>query len=141
MATRPVGCGPQAAATSHYRLPSRGTAPAHPGDGAMDNRTIASGRESRATIPHRSHRLAALCGAALAAAFFTPVPATAGTTEVRAATVADASTTRQAAAPAVVSAHSVPPELMARSLISTGMIGIGLALGGIVIVTHRRRQW
>ncbi|MFC7247396.1 hypothetical protein ACFQO7_33460 [Catellatospora aurea] len=106
----------------------------------MDIRTIASGREPRATIPHRSHRLAALCGAALAAALFTPVPATAGTTEVRAATVADAST-RQAPPPAAVTAHSVPPELMARSLISTGMIGIGLALGGIVIVTHRRRQW
>ncbi|WP_144119857.1 hypothetical protein [Catellatospora sichuanensis] len=107
----------------------------------MDIRTIASGREPRATIPHRPHRLAALCGAALAAAFFTPVPATAGATEVRAATVADASIARQAPLPAAVSAHSVPPELMARSLISTGMIGIGLALGGIVIVTHRRRQW
>jgi hypothetical protein len=106
----------------------------------MDIRTIASGREPRATIPHRSHRLAALCGAALAAALFTPVPATAGTAEVRAATVADAST-RQALAPAAATSHSVPSELMARSLISTGMIGIGLALGGIVIVTHRRRQW
>ncbi|WP_166381652.1 hypothetical protein [Catellatospora methionotrophica] len=107
----------------------------------MDIRTIASGREPRATIPHRSHRLAALCGAALAAALFTPVPATAGTDEVRAATVADASSARQAPVPVAVKTHAVPPELLAPSLISTGMIGIGLALGGIVIVTHRRRQW
>ncbi|MFC7756748.1 hypothetical protein ACFQY4_00470 [Catellatospora bangladeshensis] len=41
----------------------------------------------------------------------------------------------------MISEHTVSSELMARSLISTGMIGIGLALGGIVIVTHRRRQW
>ncbi|MDI1464184.1 hypothetical protein QEZ54_24705 [Catellatospora sp. KI3] len=37
--------------------------------------------------------------------------------------------------------HTLPPDLMARSLISTGMIGIGLAVGGIAIVSYRRRQW
>jgi hypothetical protein len=107
----------------------------------MDIRTFASGREPRATVPHRPHRLAALCSAALAAALFTPVPATAGVSEVRSATTADAPSTRQAPTPAAAAAHSVPSELMARSLISTGMIGIGLALGGIVIVSYRRRQW
>ncbi len=107
----------------------------------MDNRTIASGRVSRATVPHRPHRLAALCGAALAAALFTPVPATAGATEGTAATAAAAPVAQQAPPPAAFPEHTVPSELLARSLISTGMIGIGLALGGIVIVTHRRRQW
>lgn len=107
----------------------------------MDNRTIASGTEPRPTIPHRPHRLAALCGAALAAAFFTPVPATAGVAQVQPATVAAAPAMQQAPSPVAITHHSVSPDLMARSLISTGMIGIGLAMGGLVIVTYRRRQW
>jgi hypothetical protein len=107
----------------------------------MDNRTIVAGRGSRATVPHRPHRLAALCGAALAAALFTPVPATAGVAEEAAATAAAAPVAQQAPPPAAFPEYTEPSELMARSLISTGMIGIGLALGGIVIVTYRRRQW
>ncbi|MEV4413520.1 hypothetical protein [Catellatospora sp. NPDC049609] len=72
---------------------------------------------------------------------FTPVPATAGVTEGRAATAAAAPAAQQAAPPAAFVEHTVPSELLAKSLISTGMIGIGLALGGIVIVSYRRRQW
>ncbi|MBV1853271.1 hypothetical protein [Catellatospora tritici] len=109
----------------------------------MDNRRIATGTSARATVPHR-HRLAALCGAALAAALFTPVQATAGSGEARPAAqyVAQTPEHEQASAPAAMNTrHNLPPELMARSLISTGMIGIGLAVGGIVIVSYRRRQW
>ncbi|GHJ46625.1 hypothetical protein Cs7R123_39670 [Catellatospora sp. TT07R-123] len=109
----------------------------------MEDREIASGASARATVPHR-HRLAALCGAALAAALFTPVQATAGSGEARPAAqyAAQAPAPEQAPAPAGLhTTHNLPPELMARSLISTGMIGIGLAVGGIVIVAYRRRQW
>lgn len=149
----------------------------------MYKRKIASGAVG-STIPKR-RRLAALCGAAIAAALFTPVPATAdvGVKPVaphiavsapepvqasqpiaRFAAAPVAATTKTVpvsalannavstnAAPAVAVAASSPrtssttmasrPEVLAQSLISTGMVGIGLALGGIVIVTYRRRQW
>jgi hypothetical protein len=79
----------------------------------------------------KQRRLAVVCGAAVAAAFFTPVPATAGTTP--------------RPAPATVAVSTVHPPAptphLAGLLISTGMIGVGLAMGGLVVVTHRRRQW
>ncbi len=80
----------------------------------------------------KQRRLAAVCGAAVAAAFFTPVPATAETNP-RPAPAAVAVSTVHPAMP-------TPPQL-AGLLISTGMIGVGLAMGGLVVVTHRRRQW
>jgi hypothetical protein len=80
----------------------------------------------------KHRRLAAICGAAIAAALFTPVPATAET--------------NPRPAPATVAVSTVHPAMptsprLAGLLISTGMIGVGLAMGGLVIVTHRRRQW
>jgi hypothetical protein len=30
---------------------------------------------------------------------------------------------------------------LAGLLISIGMIGVGVAMGGLAVVTHRRRQW
>jgi hypothetical protein len=82
--------------------------------------------------PHgKQRRLAAICGAAVAAALFTPVPATAETTP--------------RPAPATVAVSTVHPTSstphLAGLLISTGIVGVGLAMGGLVIVTHRRRQW
>lgn len=81
---------------------------------------------------YRPRRLAVACVAAVAAALFTPVPATADVIS-------------QAQAPEMVRVSAVrafhTPDRLAQSLISTGMIGIGLAMGGLVIVTHRRRQW
>jgi hypothetical protein len=76
--------------------------------------------------------MAAICGAAVAAALFTPVPATADVIE-RPLNQAIIGTTTMPALPA--------PDTLALSLISTGMIGIGLSMGGLVIVAHRRRQW
>lgn len=83
---------------------------------------------------HRKpRRLAAICGAAVAAALFTPVPATADTAH---------RPQPQPAVQTVAAVHHTPSSAqLAHSLISTGMIGIGLAMGGLVIVTHRRRQW
>jgi hypothetical protein len=156
----------------------------------MYKRKIASGAAG-STVPQRPRRLAALCGAAIAAALFTPVPATANIGAKQVAphiavsapepVEADLPIVRFAAAPATVPTKSVPAravathaistgtapstavapataveassqrtssitsatrsEVLAQSLISTGMVGIGLALGGIVIVTYRRRQW
>lgn len=81
---------------------------------------------------YRPRRWTAMCGAALAAALFTPLPATADVIDqVRPPPAAHTSTTQPAPR----------SEAMAQSLISTGMIGIGLAMGGLVIVAHRRRQW
>jgi hypothetical protein len=79
----------------------------------------------------KQRRLAVVCGAAVAAAFFTPVPATAETAP------------RPAPATVAVSTMypATPTSPLAGLLISTGMIGVGLAMGGLVIVTHRRRQW
>ena len=76
--------------------------------------------------------MAAICTAAVAAALFTPVPATADVIE----RPRDQAMAGTAAAPALPS-----PNTLAMSLISTGMIGIGLSMGGLVIVSHRRRQW
>jgi hypothetical protein len=76
--------------------------------------------------------MAAICGAAVAAALFTPVPATADVIE-RPRDQAIVGTTTMPALPA--------PDTLALSLISTGMIGIGLSMGGLVIVAHRRKQW
>jgi hypothetical protein len=79
----------------------------------------------------KQRRLAVVCGAAVAAAFFTPVPATAETAP--------------RPAPATVAVSTVNPPVptpnLAGLLISTGMIGVGVAMGGLVVVTHRRRQW
>ncbi len=76
--------------------------------------------------------MAAICTAAVAAALFTPVPATAD--------VIDRPRDRAIAGPAAAVALPAP-DTLALSLISTGMIGIGLSMGGLVIVTHRRKQW
>jgi hypothetical protein len=76
-------------------------------------------------------RLAAACGATIAAAFFTPVPATAEMAPRSALTTAAVSATHP----------TLPTPQLAGLLISTGMIGVGLAMGGLVIVAHRRRQW
>lgn len=76
--------------------------------------------------------MAAICGAAVAAALFTPVPATADVIE----------RPRDAAIAGLTAIPALPtPDRLAMSLISTGMIGIGLSMGGLVIVAHRRRQW
>ena len=82
---------------------------------------------------YRQKRLAALCGAALAAAVFTPVPATADPVGRENAPVPTA-VVQQVHTPMAAGA-------LAHSLISTGMIGIGLSMGGLAIVAHRRRQW
>jgi hypothetical protein len=100
---------------------------------------------------YRPRRLTAWGVAALAAALFTPVPAIADMARdpVPAAVtpaIQDPATQEFVAAPAayvrpvVGPANSATPAL-AQSLISTGMIGIGLAMGGLAIITHRRRQW
>ncbi|HEX6682836.1 MAG TPA: hypothetical protein VF062_08575 [Candidatus Limnocylindrales bacterium] len=74
-----------------------------------------------------------ICTAAVAAALFTPVPATAEVIErPRMGAVAAAPT----AMPQIA-----PPDTLALSLVSTGLIGIGLSMGGLVIVAYRRRQW
>jgi hypothetical protein len=83
---------------------------------------------------YRPRRLTAICGAALAAALFTPVPATAdGIAKADAPTVGVVST--------VQSTQALDADTLALSLISTGLIGLGLAMGGLVIVAHRRRQY
>ncbi len=78
----------------------------------------------------RPRRLAILCGAALAAAVFTPVPATA---------FAAGSPTHSIAAPIAQAAPARNP--LAEALISTGMAGLVFAGGGLVYVTVRRRQY
>jgi hypothetical protein len=83
---------------------------------------------------YRPRRLAAICGAALAAAVFTPMPATADD-------VAKADTPMVGAASTVHSLPTLDPDTLALSLISTGLIGLGLAMGGLVIVAHRRKQY
>jgi hypothetical protein len=76
--------------------------------------------------------MAAICTAAVAAALFTPVPATADVIE----------RPRDQAIAGTATTPVLPkPDRLALSLISTGMIGIGLSMGGLVIVAHRRRQW
>jgi hypothetical protein len=106
----------------------------------MESTTIASGTPG-ATIPYTTRRLAALCGAAIAAAIFTPVPATAdaGPPAVEPTVMMSVPASAQQAQPSADRGRSA--DLIAQSLISTGTIGIGLALSGIVIVSHRRRQW
>jgi len=94
---------------------------------STENGTERNAGDGIARRPRR--RWAAVCGAAVAAAFFTPVPATADV-------IPRAAPDRQAAVPS-----RPDTDTMAQSLISTGMIGIGLAMGGLVIVTHHRRQW
>lgn len=89
---------------------------------------------------YRPRRLAALCGAALAAALFTPVPA-AGDAGLTASALAATVETTERVAPVQPAHTPLATGALAQSLISTGMIGIGLAMGGLVIVTHRRRQW
>jgi hypothetical protein len=88
----------------------------------------------------RPRRLAILCGAALAAAFFTPVPATAF------AAVQPLQPLRPG--PMVSNVHTVAHttsepagNALAATLIAAGMTGIALAAGGLVIVAVRRRQY
>lgn len=78
----------------------------------------------------RPRRLAILCGAALAAAVFTPVPATA----FAAGQPVESITIPIAQASPVHNA-------LAEGLISTGMAGLVLAGSGLVYVTVRRRQY
>lgn len=85
---------------------------------------------------HRPKRLAAICTAALAAALFTPVPATAEMVEV-----VQRPHTGAVAAPPTAMPPTAPPDPLALLLVSTGLIGIGLSMGGLVIVAYRRRQW
>jgi hypothetical protein len=89
----------------------------------------------------RHRRFAILCGAALAAAVFTPVPATA---------FAAVQPLRPAASIASIASnvHTVAhttdqPQrnLLAGALITTGVAGLLLAAGGLVIVAVRRRQY
>lgn len=76
--------------------------------------------------------MAVICAAAIAAALFTPVPATAEVIKAP----------RQQVVSGTITTPAVPqPDRLALALISTGMIGIGLAMGGLVIVAHRRKQW
>ncbi|WP_117213386.1 hypothetical protein [Allorhizocola rhizosphaerae] len=83
---------------------------------------------------YRPRRLTAICGAALGAALFTPVPATADDIGKADAPTVDVASTVQ-------SIQALDPDTLALSLISTGLIGLGLAMGGLVIVAHRRRQY
>lgn len=85
---------------------------------------------------YRPRRLTVVCGAALAAALFTPVPATADGTGF-----AGAHAPTVSAATTVQSLPVTDVDTLALSLISTGMIGLGLAMGGLVIVAHRRRRY
>ena len=80
---------------------------------------------------YRPRKMAAICGAAVAAALFTPVPATADVIE----------RPRDKAIVGMTTPALPTPDRLALSLISTGMIGIGLSMGGLVIVAHRRKQW
>jgi hypothetical protein len=86
----------------------------------------------------RQRRFAILCGAALAAAVFTPVPATA---------IAAVQPLRPAAlitsnVHTVAHTTSQPKRnVLAGALIATGMAGLVLATGGLVIVAVRRRQY
>jgi hypothetical protein len=83
------------------------------------------------TIQHRPRKVAAICAAAVVAALFTPVPATADVIE----------RPRDQAKVGTATVALPAPDTVALLLISTGMIGIGLSMGGLVIVTHRRKQW
>jgi hypothetical protein len=104
----------------------------------MDGTALAPAQPG-ATSQYRKRRLAALCGAAVAAALFTPVPATADI----ARPFADRTVTISAAGSASdnQSAARRGGDPLAQGLISTGLIGMGLAMGGLVIIAHRRRQW
>lgn len=107
----------------------------------MDGTAIASGPPG-ATSQYRKRRLAALCSAAVAAALFTPVPATAEMARPfagRTVMINAAGNAQSEQQTTAVDAAS--SELLAQGLISAGLIGIGLAMGGLVIVGHRRRQW
>jgi hypothetical protein len=86
---------------------------------------------STSRTQYRPRRLGAICCAAVAAALFTPVPATADVINPP----------RPQAIARTAAVHTPPPEALAQSLISTGMIGIGLSIGGLVIVAYRRRRW
>lgn len=84
----------------------------------------------------RPRRLAILCGAALAAAVFTPVPATAF------AAVEPLKPAAPISAPITATVPNPPTSnMLAGALISIGMVGLGLAAGGLVIVAVRRRQY
>jgi len=89
--------------------------------------------EPPSTTQNRPGRLAILCGAALAAAVFTPVPATAFAAMQPLPYRPIASTMHTAEAPA--------PNVAAEALISIGMAGLGLASGGVLLVAVRRRQY
>jgi hypothetical protein len=106
----------------------------------MDGTAIASGRPG-ATSQYRKRRLAALCGAAVAAALFTPVPATADIARPFADRTVAVNVAESAPGQQLTASDSRSAERLAQGLISTGLIGIGLAMGGLVLVAHRRRQW
>jgi hypothetical protein len=82
---------------------------------------------------YRPRKMAVICGAAIAAALFTPVPATADVIHPP---------WDKAIADSAETTPPIPrPDTLAQSLISIGMIGMGLSMGGLVIVAYRRRQW
>jgi hypothetical protein len=82
---------------------------------------------------YRPRKMAVICGAAIAAALFTPVPATAD--------VIHPPWDKSIAGSAATTPPIPRPDTLAQSLISIGMIGMGLSMGGLVIVAYRRRQW
>lgn len=93
-----------------------------------------------------------ICGAVVAAALFTPVPAIADVAPQasallrRAAHAADSAPVNVAvSAPLKTTDTAASPRQstpdLALSLISMGTMGLGLSLGGLVLVTARRRQY
>jgi hypothetical protein len=87
---------------------------------------------------YRPRRLAIICGAALAAAVFTPIPvkafAAAQPLRLAMSTVSTIWTTSTVHTGSAGNALAV-------ALISTGMVGLGLAASGLVIVAMRRRRY
>lgn len=106
-----------------------------------------------AKLKNKRIKASTICGAVVAAALFTPVPAIADVAPqvshlLRRSAHAAAQTTAQpaevslaaATTPLVTGPRQSTPDL-ALSLISAGTIGLGLSLGGLVLVTARRRQY
>jgi hypothetical protein len=106
----------------------------------MDGTAFASSQRV-ATNQYRKRRLAALSSAAVAAALFTPVPATADIARPFADRTVVVNAAEDVSSQQLAAESTPPEETLAQGLISTGLVGIGLAMGGLVIVAHRRRQW
>lgn len=102
-------------------------------------RTIHSGTPGYRSS-HRS-RLAAVAVAVTAAAMFTPIRAGAEGDGEPAVQPEAPSAGISSQAGTALDADTVSTDMLAQSLISSGMIGLGLAIGGLVIVGHRRRRW